>query len=288
MMELRARFDENNNIDWAQRLEESGCRVLYGLVDYKVHSKICLITCQDSGKIYYITQIGTGNYNEKTAKLYTDLSLITANPDIGADAAAFFNDLQIANIQGEYKRLWVAPGSLKSNLMRLMNRERMKALAGQPGRITIKCNSITDFDICEQLVISSQSGVKIDLIVRGICCVLPRVARLTENITVVSIVGRFLEHARVFCFGEGPDMELYISSADLMTRNTQRRVEIACPVLDPRLRGRLRDMLDVMLRDNVKAREQFADGRYVRREPGIDPVINSQSFFAEQARLPPP
>ena len=285
MMELRARFDENNNIDWAQRLEESGCRVLYGLADYKVHSKICLITCQDAGGIRYITQVGTGNYNEKTAKLYTDLSLITADAEIGADAAAFFNDMQINNTDGAYKRLWVAPSTLKTNLTRMIDRERMKAAAGQPGRIVIKCNSITDLGICEALAAASQSGVKIDLIVRGICCVLPGVAGLTQNMTVVSIVGRFLEHSRVFCFGDGPDMALYIASADLMTRNMHRRVEIACPVLDMRLRERICGMLDIMLRDNVKAREQSADGRYEPRTPDSGVPISAQEYFAEQARV---
>ena len=285
LMELRARFDESNNIEWAQRLEEAGCRVIYGLVGFKVHSKICLITRRVFGKFQYITQIGTGNYNEKTAKLYTDLSLMTANQEIGSDAAEFFSNMLLGNLEGDYKHLWVAPNSYKSNVLLLIEQERQKALNGGCGRIIIKCNSLTDKEIIEKLSEASCAGVEISMNIRGICCLVPQIPGVTENIRIMSIVGKFLEHTRIFCFGTGPETKLYISSADLMTRNTQRRVEIACPILDINLKNRIMKMLDVMLQDNTNGWELFSDGRYVlRQQAGEEPAASSQEFFTQEAR----
>ena len=279
LMEVRARFDENNNIEWAQRLEEAGCRVIYGQAGFKVHSKICLITRKEQGKIEYVTHIGTGNFNEKTAKLYTDLSLITVDPEIGLEAVAFFNNLMLGNLFGEYSHFWVSPYAFKNNVIAAVGREMDKAKAGQEGRVIIKCNSLTDRDVIMKLIDASRSGVKVDLIVRGICCIRPRIPDYTENISDISIVGRFLEHSRIFRFGSGEDSSVYISSADLMTRNTERRVEIACPVRDPDLKDRLCSILDVILSDNIKAREQSADGSYALRSPGDGESVNSQEAF---------
>ena len=286
LMELRARFDEQNNIDWAQRLEDAGCRVIYGLVGYKVHSKVCLITRREFGNIKYITQIGTGNFNEKTAKLYTDLALITGNPEIGQDAFDFFGNLLLDNLDGEYKHLWVAPSSFKNNVLQCIEEEKDKAQNGGDGRIIIKCNSLTDTEIIEALAAASCVGVKISLIVRGICCIVPQVPGATDNVRVTSIVGKFLEHSRIFCFGEGGEAKIYISSADLMTRNTENRVEVACPILNTHLKARILYMLDVMLRDNTQAWEQFQDGSYVLRQPmGSDVAVNSQEIFTQEARI---
>jgi polyphosphate kinase len=284
LMELRARFDEANNIEWSQRLDEAGCRVIYGPSGYKVHSKICLITKKESGKIQYITQIGTGNYNEKTAKQYTDISLITANQEIGKDAAIFFNNLLLGNLEGEYTHLWVAPNYYKQNILQFIEMEKKKVEKGESGQIIIKCNSLTDKDVILKLIDASQSGVKISLIVRGICCLIPHVPQLTENITIISIIGEFLEHSRIYCFGTGENKKIYISSGDLMTRNTERRIEISCPVLDGELKQRIFEMLETMLMDNTKAWEHFSDGSYVLRNSPVDLIINSQKIFTEQAR----
>jgi polyphosphate kinase len=285
LMELRARFDEANNIEWSQRLDEAGCRVIYGPSGYKVHSKICLITKKENGKIQYVTQIGTGNYNEKTAKQYTDLSLITANQEIGKDAATFFNNLLLGNLEGKYIHLWVAPNYYKQNILQCIDSEKKKEENGENSQIIIKCNSLTDKEVIIKLIEAAQSGVKISMIVRGICCLIPGVAQFTENITVISIIGEFLEHSRIYCFGTGGNKKIYISSADLMTRNTERRIEIICPVLDGELRQRIYEMLETMLMDNTKAREHFSDGRYVLRQSPIDQAINSQKIFTEQARV---
>ena len=284
LMELRARFDEANNIEWSQRLDEAGCRVIYGPSGYKAHSKVCLITKSEFGRISYITQIGTGNYNEKTARQYTDFSLLTANKEIGQDAAAFFNNLLLGRIEKDYTRLWVAPDCFKQNILQCIEQEREKAQNGEHGQIIIKCNSLTDREIIAKLVEAAQCGVKISMIVRGICCLIPRVLEFSENITVISIVGRFLEHSRVYCFGTGDSRQLYISSADLMTRNTERRIEVACPVLDVNVKQRIYDMLETMLMDNTKAWEQFADGRYILRHPPMGLEINSQELFVKQAQ----
>jgi len=285
LMELRARFDESNNIEWASRFEEAGCRVIYGLVGYKCHSKICLITSKFSGKLHYITQISTGNYNEKTAKLYTDLSLITANQDIGRDAAAFFSNMLIGNLEGEYTHLWVAPNGFKSNILKKIEEQRQNVLKGKRGKIVIKCNSLTDKEIIDKLVEAGDCGVEISMNIRGICCLVPQLPGVTDNITVFSIVGKFLEHTRIFCFGEGSDADIYISSGDFMTRNTERRVEIACPILDPDLKDRILWMLDVMFSDDTHAWDLFSDGRYILRK-AADPENpkNSQDFFTIEAQ----
>ena len=283
LMELRARFDEENNIEWAQRLEEAGCQVIYGMDGFKVHSKICLITRRTRGEIQHITQIGTGNYNEKTAKLYTDLAILTADRNIGADAAAFFMNLSISNLDGSYHDLWVAPANFKQNILRLTDAEIAKAKAGKPARIMVKCNSFTDKDIIERFVDASRAGVEIRLVVRGICCLTPQIPGLTENIQIISIVGRFLEHSRIYAFGAGEETRVFLASGDMMTRNTERRVEVACPIYDAHIRARLLDMIDIMLRDNVKAREQFSDGRYILRTPLGAPPLNAQEYLMRQA-----
>ncbi len=284
LMELRARFDEENNIEWAQRLEEAGCQVIYGMDGFKVHSKICLITRRSKGEIQHITQIGTGNYNEKTAKLYTDLAILTSNRNIGADAAAFFMNLSISNLDGSYHDLWVAPANFKESILRLTDGEIAKAKEGRPARIMVKCNSFTDKDIIERFVDASRAGVEIRLVIRGICCLTPQIPGLTENIQIISIVGRFLEHSRIYAFGVGDETRVFIASGDMMTRNTERRVEVACPIYDPNIRKRLLEMIDVMLRDNVKAREQFSDGRYILRTPLGAPALNAQEYFMQQAK----
>jgi len=285
LMELRARFDESNNIEWASRFEEAGCRVIYGLVGYKCHSKLCLITKKVSGKVQYITQVGTGNYNERTAKLYTDLSLITSNQEIGRDAAAFFSNMLLGNLEGEYSHFWVAPNSYKNNVLKAIEGQRQKALNGERGKIVIKCNSLTDKEIIEKLVEAGDSGVEILMNIRGICCLVPQLPSVTDNIRVFSIVGKFLEHTRIFCFGEGPNADIYISSADLMTRNTQRRVEIACPILDPDIKDRLLWMLDVMFKDDTNAWDLYSDGRYILRDPADpDNPLNTQEFFTHEAK----
>ena len=279
LIELRARFDEQNNIDWSERMEEAGCRVLYGFENYKVHSKLCLITYRNKNEIRYITQVGTGNYNEKTAKMYTDYSLITADQEIGEDAAVFFKNMSIGNLDGVYDHLIVSPTSLKQKVLLLMDEEIRK---GEQGRILMKMNSVTDMDFIRKVSEASNAGVKIDLIVRGICCILPGIPGRTENLSVTSIVGRYLEHPRVFVFGEGNDARVYIGSADMMTRNTEKRVEVACPILDPHIRKKLIHDLDVMLADNVKARKMLSDGTYRKKTGGTEPV-NAQETFMKEA-----
>ena len=279
LIELRARFDEQNNIDWSERLEEAGCRVLYGFEGYKVHSKICLITYRQRNEIQYITQIGTGNYNEKTAAMYTDLSLMTANREIGEDAALFFQNMSIGNLDGIYRHLIVSPTSLKPKVLQLMDEEIKK---GTRGRIVMKMNSLTDVDFIAKVAEASQAGVKVDLIVRGICCILPGVPGYTDNLTVSSIVGRYLEHPRIFCFGTGADQKIYIGSADMMTRNTEKRVEVACPVLDDTVRRQISYYVDVMLEDNVKARVLQSDGTY-KKKPITEHRVNSQERFMKEA-----
>ena len=279
LIELRARFDEQNNIDWSERLEEAGCRVIYGFEGYKVHSKICLITYRNRNNIEYITQVGTGNYNEKTATMYTDVSLITADKGIGEDAAVFFKNMSIGNLNGSYQHIIVSPTSLKPKVLSLMDEEIKK---GTNGRIIMKMNSVTDVDFIQKVSEASNAGVKVDLIVRGICCILPGVKGYTENLRVTSIVGRYLEHPRIFLFGTGADQKIYIGSADMMTRNTEKRVEVACPVYDETIRKQLTHMLKIMLADNVKARELKSDGEYYMKEKGTSKV-NSQEYFMREA-----
>ena len=279
LIELRARFDEQNNIDWSERLEEAGCRVIYGFEGYKVHSKVCLITYRNRNNIEYITQVGTGNYNEKTATMYTDVSLITADKGIGEDAAVFFKNMSIGNLNGSYQHIIVSPTSLKPKVLSLMDEEIKK---GTNGRIIMKMNSVTDVDFIQKVSEASNAGVKVDLIVRGICCILPGVKGYTENLRVTSIVGRYLEHPRIFLFGTGADQKIYIGSADMMTRNTEKRVEVACPVYDETIRKQLTHMLKIMLADNVKARELKSDGKYYMKEKGTSKV-NSQEYFMREA-----
>ncbi len=276
LMELRARFDEANNIAWAERLEQAGCRIIYGPESFKCHSKICLITRRDHNRISTITQIGTGNYNEKTAAMYTDFCLLTANEEIGRDATLFFQNMLLANLNGDYQKLLVAPGSLKRTLFKLIDEEIEK---GMQGRIIIKANSLTERDVIDKLAAASCKGVRVNLILRGISCLLPGIPNKTENITVTSIVGRFLEHSRIYCFGNGDEAKIYISSADLMTRNIIRRVEIACPILDASAKNQIMTILDLLLRDNVKARVLWPNGTYHKKEQTSGSRIDSQAYF---------
>ena len=279
LIELRARFDEQNNIDWSERLEEAGCRILYGFEKYKVHSKICLITYKNKNEVQYITQIGTGNYNEKTAALYTDVSLITADERIGKDAAEFFKNMSIGNLNGTYEHLIVSPTSLKQKVLELMDEEIEK---GPEGRIIMKMNSVTDTEFICKLSEASKAGVHIDMIVRGICCVRPGIEGYTDNLNVISIVGRFLEHARIFAFGVGTEQKIYIGSADMMTRNTEKRVEVACPVYDKQLKKQLMQMLKIMLLDNQKARVLQSDGTYKKKIVETNKIC-AQEYFMKEA-----
>ena len=279
LIELRARFDEQNNIDWSERLEDAGCRVIYGFENYKVHSKICLITCKTRNGYQYITQIGTGNYNEKTAAMYTDVCLMTADREIGQDGATFFQNMCMGNLGGSYRHLLVSPYSLKKKVLELIEEETRK---GENGRIIMKMNSVTDVDFIEQISRASRAGVEVDLLVRGICCIRPGVEGYTDHVRVTSIVGRFLEHPRIFSFGRGSAQKLYIGSSDRMTRNTEKRVEVACPVYDEDLRARLNHMLQVMLEDNVKARVLDAAGTYLKKGQG-EPFVDAQEVFMQEA-----
>ena len=279
LVELRARFDEENNIGWSKQLEDAGVNVIYGLEELKVHSKLLLITLRDGNNVTYITQVGTGNYNERTSKLYTDLTLMTADRDFGSDASVVFNALMRGSTVGGTSRLMVAPTGLKSRIVEFIDNE---ITYGRDGYIGIKINSLTDRDLIEKLAEASRAGVRVELIVRGICSLIPGVKGDTDNIRVVSIVGRFLEHSRIYIFGEKERRRGYISSADFMTRNTERRVEVAAPILDKALADRVAESFSVMLRDNVKARELFSDGLY-RRVGGGDEPLNSQLYFYKQA-----
>ena len=279
LIELRARFDEQNNIEWSERMEEAGCRVIYGMEGYKVHSKICLITYRNKNEICYITQVGTGNYNEKTAKMYTDYSLMTSDQEIGEDAAVFFKNMSIGNLDGVYHHLIVSPTSLKQKVLSLMDEEIAK---GERGRIVMKMNSVTDMDFIRKTAEACRAGVKTDLLVRGICCILPGIPGRTENLRVTSIVGRYLEHPRVFVFGTGADAKVYIGSADMMTRNTEKRVEVACPVYDEKIRKRLMHDLKIMLSDNVKVRQMDSKGAY-RKKKQDGALVNAQETFMKEA-----
>ncbi len=278
LMELRARFDEANNISWSKLLEDAGCQVIYGVEDFKYHSKICLVTMRGKGRLNYITQIGTGNYNEKTNAMYTDLSVMTASEAIGKDGTAFFKNMLINNLEGEYGELLVSPVGIKSGLLALIDEQIEK---GSEGYICIKVNSVTERDVMDKLKEASCAGVEVQLIVRGICCILPGVSTCTERVHVTSIVGRYLEHARIYCFGRGEGAKLYISSADLMTRNLNRRVEIACPIHDSEMRGQLQWILANQLQDNVKASFLMSDGTYSRKVGKTPLRHNSQEQFME-------
>lgn len=279
LMELRARFDEENNILFSKVLEEAGCQILYGFEDYKVHSKICLITRKTHKGIVYITQIGTGNYNESTSRLYTDLSLMTHHQGIGEDAVRFFKNMAISNLDGDYQHLLVAPNSLKSSLI---NKIKEEAEKGSSGNIFMKMNSLTDRQIIDALAAASQAGTPIYLLIRGICCLVPGVHGKTENITVKSIVGQFLEHSRIYAFGKGHDAQVYISSADMMTRNTTKRVEIAVPIYDQRIKKRILDMVDIMCQDNINGK-LLVGQEYISIKDQGEPM-NSHQYFIEQAQ----
>ena len=278
LMELRARFDEENNLAWSKMLEESGCQVIYGAEGFKCHSKICLITLRNRNKTCYLTQIGTGNYNEKTNAMYTDLSLMTADQTVGEDAAAFFRNMLVNKLDGAYQQLCVSPFGIKSMLLEKIDRQ---ITLGKDGYVCIKANSVTEREVIDKLAEASRAGVEIQLIIRGICCILPGVAGETEHIHVTSIVGRFLEHGRIYQFGRGDEAEYYISSADLMTRNLNRRVEIACPVHDMLLREQLQWILDSQLRDTAKASLLLPDGSYCRKHSAVP--FDSQDYFMQQS-----
>ena len=282
LVELRARFDEENNIRWSRMLEEAGCQIIYGLEHYKVHSKLCLITRRGENGIQYITQIGTGNYNEKTARLYTDLSLMTANEQIGMDAARVFQALAKGEVVEDMEHLLVAPKCLQSKVIEKIEEQIKKQKNGETAYIGLKMNSLTDKRIIDKLIDASKAGVKIDMIVRGICCLIPGVEGETENIHVISVVGRFLEHSRIYIFGNGEEAQYYIGSADFMTRNTVKRVEVAAPVYSERLKKCLQDLFDLMLSDNKKARKEDAKGAYSVVECKGQP-INSQELLYQEA-----
>ena len=282
LVELRARFDEENNIEWSRRLEEAGCQVIYGLDGYKVHSKLCLITRKSGDGVEYITQIGTGNYNEKTARLYTDLSFMTANVDIGLNAAAVFQALTKGEVLEKSGPLLVAPKCLQNRVLEMMEEEIQRAQAGEEAYIGVKVNSLTDKKIIDKLAEASRAGVKVEMVIRGISCLKPGVPGETENIYIVSIVGRFLEHSRIYIFGKGERARYYIASADFMTRNTVRRVEVAAPITDEKLKERLSRMFSMLLNDNVKAREENPDGTY-SRVPAGEPEEDAQEEFYQLA-----
>ena len=282
LVELKARFDEANNIEWSRRLERAGCHVIYGMEHIKVHSKLCLIVMGDEedGTARYVTQIGTGNYNEKTSRLYTDLSLMTADQDIGREAAMVFEALCEGETVDHVQHLLVAPHCLQNKLIDMIDGQ---IRLGREGHIRLKLNSLTDKVLMDKLIEASCAGVKIEMIVRGICCLRAGVLGLTENLRVISVVGRFLEHSRIYMFGDGEEQRCYISSADWMTRNTLRRVEVATPVRDPALKRRLGYVFDTIWNDNASARDQQPDGSYVRRYPGNEETRNCQALLYEQA-----
>ena len=282
LVELKARFDEENNIGWSRLLEDAGCRVIYGLDGYKVHSKLCLITKKTDEQVEYYTQIGTGNYNEKTSRLYTDLSLMTYNVDIGLEAANVFQALAMGETIKSVDHLLVAPKCLQNKILDMIDEEIAHARAGEPAYIGLKMNSLTDKKIMEKLVEASCAGVRIDMVIRGICCLIPQVPGKTENIHVRSIVGRFLEHSRIYIFGSEGREKIYIASADFMTRNTLRRVEVAAPVYDEEIKARLLEMFRIMLKDNQQARQENGEGIY-RILPTDEEPLNAQEYFYEQA-----
>lgn len=283
LMELRARFDEDNNILWSSKLEDAGCKILYGFDHYKTHSKVCLITRVDEkGNVSYVTQVATGNYNEKTAKLYTDFSLMTANEAIGYDAKDLFDNIMLGNLEGEYKNLLVSPKSMQEGLDKLINEQIQRQRESNDGYIRLKLNSISDRKLIDKLSEASNEGVKIDLLVRGICCILPDIKERTENISIYQIVGRFLEHHRVYQFGKGEDAKVYISSADFMTRNIRARMEVAVPIYDEDIKRRIIYFLDLMFSDDVKIRRLQANGEYTKVEKINN--IDAQAKLIENAK----
>lgn len=282
MVELRARFDEQNNIEWSRRMEDAGCRIIYGIDYTKVHSKICLISYAEDNQIKHISQIGTGNYNEKTSKLYTDLSLMTANEDIALEIAETFNRICMEQVMSKTEHLLVAPKCLQNKVIDMIDTEIQQSKNGGEGYIGLKFNSLTDKKIIDKLIEASQAGVKIDMVIRGICCLVPGVKGYTENIRIQSIVGRYLEHSRIYIFGTPDRDKIYISSADFMTRNTLRRVEVATPIYDDDIKNRLRHMFEIIWSDNVKARVMDNKAHYHKKKTDAEP-LNSQEYFFEEA-----
>lgn len=285
VLELRARFDEQNNINYATMLEEAGCTVIYGLSDYKIHAKLCLITRKLHNKISYITQIGTGNYNEKTSELYTDLSLITSDPMVGEDASKVFRALCMGEVVDSVNSLWVAPNCYESNVLNYIQDEIDLQRAGGEGYVFIKVNSLNDMEIMEKLIEASQAGVKVDMCIRGICCLCPQVPGYTENIRIKSIVGRYLEHSRIFLFGKGEREKIYIGSGDLLNRNTRRRVEVFAEIKQPAVRDHIHKIIDAILIDNCNSWMMQPDGSYLRVQPdGADPInshLSLHQYFTE-------
>jgi len=282
LVELRARFDEENNIGWSKRLQDSGCTVIYGPRELKVHSKLLLITRQNGKKKEYITQVGTGNYNEKTSALYTDLSLLTANREIAEDANALFDALENDRLLEDPEHLLVAPLALRNPILEMIDEEIIRAKNDEPAYVGAKINSLCDKVLIDKLIEASQAGVKIDLVIRGICCLKAGVEGFTDNITVTSIVGRYLEHSRIYIFGTKERSRIYISSADYMTRNTIRRVEVAAPIYNERIKKRLWNMFETLLKDNIKARKQLPDGTYIYKV-NDNPPVDAQRYFIEEA-----
>ena len=281
LVELRARFDEEQNIYWSRMLEKAGCQIIYGLEGFKVHSKLCLITRRGENGVEYITQIGTGNYNEKTARLYTDLSLMTASEAIGIEAAKVFRALTKGETVESSDHLLVAPKCLQNKVIQMIDEEITRAKNGEDAYIGLKLNSLTDKKIIDRLIAASQAGVRIDMIVRGICCLVPGVEGKTENIRIISIVGRFLEHSRIYIFGSKERAKYYIGSADFMTRNTVKRVEVAAPVYSERLKIRIRKLFDLMLSDSKKARQENEKGEYTLVKCEGEPVNAQELLFQE-------
>lgn len=282
LVELRARFDEENNIRWSRMLEESGCQIIYGLEKYKVHSKLCLITRKGNDGIEYITQIGTGNYNEKTARLYTDLSIMTANEQIGMEAARVFQALTKGEVMQETEHLLVAPKCLQSKIMKMIDEEIEHKKNGEDAYIGLKLNSLTDKRIMEKLNDASKAGVQIEMIVRGICCLVPGIKGETDNIQITSIVGRFLEHSRIYIFGCGERAKYYIGSADFMTRNTVKRVEVAAPIYSEKIKKQIREIFELMLKDNKKARAEDNEGNYTLKKC-VGEAFDSQEMLYQLA-----
>lgn len=283
LVELKARFDEENNIEWSRRLEEAGCHVIYGVEHLKVHSKLCLIKRETPSGVQYITQIGTGNYNEKTSRLYTDLSYLTARPEIGLEAEKVFEALLRAETVTETEYLLVAPNCLQNKLIDMIDGQITRARQGLAGHIRVKINSMSDKALMNKLIEAGQAGVQVEMIIRGINCLRSAIPGRTQNIRVISVVGRYLEHSRIYIFGDGAEAKYYIGSADWMTRNTLRRVEIACPIVEPELTERLETIFCVMWEDNCSVREQGPDGVYRRRYPGSDKPLRCQNWLMEQA-----
>ena len=291
VLELRARFDEQNNIDYATMLEEAGCTVIYGLSDYKIHAKLCLITRKVHNQIQYITQVGTGNYNEKTSELYTDLSFISTDPKMGEDATRVFQALCVGEVVESTERLWVAPNCFESNVLRYIQEQVDLARSGGEGYVFIKVNSLNDMEIMEKLIEASQAGVKVEMVIRGICCLCPGIPGYTDNIRIKSIVGRYLEHSRIFIFGTGEQQRIFMGSGDLLNRNTRRRVEVFAEVRDGDPRREILHLMDAIRMDNQNSWEMLSDGSYVKDNSDHAEPLDSHTYlhhyFEKPFELPP-